>query len=143
MANKTTIASVVGTIIAGPALAGAEASGTLAGLERSIVVYICAGAATLFGSMVTILVWFLKREHSAITGGIKSTGESLHGLKSTMNAMALNVEELSGDLKTDLAQRVKLSDFRESMNTVHDKINRQGKALSYIRAKMGLPLEEE
>lgn len=142
--SKTTASVASGLLLAaGPSLATAEASGAFQGLEHSLVMYVIAGAATLIGGMFTALVWFLKREHAAITGDNKSTKEGIHAIKSGMSALALNLEELSGDVRTELAQRVKISDFSESMNRLHEKVNAHGKALAYVRAKMGLPIEDE
>ena len=134
IAQATAGAAVAG----GPVLAAAEASGALGGTGRPLMVYVLSGGLTLVGSMFAALMWFVKREHASVIGGIAQCQISIHKLHSTTTALQLTVEQHIGELRTEVARRISVEDHSRSTSLLHEKVNALEKRVSFVRGKMGL-----
>jgi hypothetical protein len=99
------------------------------------MVYVLSGALTLVGGMFTVLMWFIKREHASITGGLAKLGESLHKLNNQITAVTLQLTEL----RADGARRISIEDHSRSSAYLHEKVNKLARRVDHMLGKMGLP----
>lgn len=140
----------IAAIASGPLIASAEATGQLELPVKSMVVYVLSGGLTVIGSMFAAILYFLKREHTAITTGIASNNAALGAATKTINdrvgelsdsvaALSLALEQNAGEFRAELAKCVKVSDNAASFNRLHEKVNGLDRSLAYLRAKLGLP----
>lgn len=136
-------------VASGPLVGAAEATGQIDLPIKSIVVYLLAGGLTVISAMFTAILYFLKKEHAAIVGGIDSNAKALdvataairndvHTLRSSLAGVSLALEQNAGEFRAELAKCVKVSDNAASLGRLHEKVNGLDRALAYMRAKMGL-----
>ncbi len=135
-------ASAVTATFAGPVLAAAEATGIMHEASRPFVVYVLSGGLTLVGGMFTILMWFIKREHSSITGGIEGLKKSMQEHHVTVTAMALNVERGFAEMRGEMARRMLIEEHGRSSARVHEKVNKLGRTVAFLTGKLGMPPED-
>lgn len=147
-------------VASGPLIAAAEGTGQIELPLKSIVVYVLAGGLTVISAMFGAIMYFLKKEHAAIVGGISKNEAALsataqrqemaledattairddvHKLRSSIAAVSITLEHNAGEFRAELAKCVKVSDNAASLGRLHEKVNALDRALAYMRAKMGL-----
>ncbi len=135
-------ASAATATFAGPVLAAAEASGVMHEASRPFVVYVLSAGLTLVGGMFTILMWFIKREHSTITGGIDGVKKSVQETNIHVQAMAINVERGFAEMRGEMARRMLIEEHGRSSARIHEKVNKLGRTVAFLTGKLGLPPED-
>lgn len=135
-------ASAATAAFAGPVLAGAEASGIMRDASRPFIVYALSAVLTLVGAMFTVLMWFIKREHSAITGGIDGLKKALQEHNVTVSAMSINIERGFAEMRGEVARRMLIEEHGRSSARVHEKVNKLGRTVAFLTGKLGLPPED-
>lgn len=135
-------ASAATATFAGPLLAGAEATGIMRDASRPFIVYALSAVLTLVGAMFTVLMWFIKREHSAITGGIDGLKKSLQEHSVAVSAMSINIERGFAEMRGEVARRMLIEEHGRSSARVHEKVNKLGRTVAFLTGKLGLPPED-
>lgn len=135
-------ASAATAAFAGPVLAAAEASGVMSNASRPFIVYALSAVLTLVGAMFTVLMWFIKREHTAITGGIDSLKKSLTDHTVTVTAMSINIERGFAEMRGEVSRRMLIEEHGRSSARLHEKLNRLGRTIAFLAGKLGLPPED-
>jgi hypothetical protein len=123
-------------------MAGAEASGVFQDSSRPTMVYFLSAAITIVGAMFTALMWFIKREHESITGGIKGISTAMRDHTAALQTMSLNSERNFAELRGEIAQRLLIKEHGRSSARIHEKVNKLGRTLAFLSGKLGLPPEE-
>lgn len=129
-------------LFAGPVMAGAEASGALHETTRPFMVYLLSAAITIVGAMFTALMWFIKREHESITGGIKSVKVALDNHATQVQALMISTERGFAQLQGEVSKRLLITEHGRSSGALHEKVNRLGRTLAFLSGKLGLPPED-
>jgi hypothetical protein len=129
--------SVVVSAVAGPTLAAAEATGVLHETSRPFMVYVLSGGLTLIGGMFTALMWFIKREHSSITTGLTELSKGMQSHSVSIAAMSISVERGFAEMRGEMARRMLIEEHGKSTSRLHDKVNKIGRTVSYMRGKLG------
>lgn len=135
-------ATAATAMLTGPAMAGAEASGVFQDSSRPTMVYFLSAAITIVGAMFTALMWFIKREHESITGGIKGISNALRDHTHALQTMNVNTERNFAELRGEVAQRLLIKEHGRSSARIHEKVNKLGRTLAFLSGKLGLPPEE-
>lgn len=121
---------------------GAEASGALHDTTRPFMVYILGGALSLVGFMFTALMWFIKREHSSITGSIDKLGVSVATNSTAIAALSIVVERGFAQMQGEVSRRVLIEEHGRSSARIHEKVNKLGRTMAFVTGKLGLPPED-
>jgi hypothetical protein len=136
--------SAAAASLAGPLLMGAEASGVLRDTTRPFMVYILGGALSLTGFMFTALMWFIKREHTTITGGLEKLGNTMQTNSTALSALSLVVERGFAQLQGEVSRRVLIEEHGRSSARIHEKVNKLGRTVAFLTGKLDLsPTDSE
>lgn len=126
-------------VLAGPLMAGAEATGALHETTRPFMVYFLSAAITIVGAMFTALMWFIKREHENITGGIKSVKTALDTHTTQVQALMISTERGFAQLHGEVSKRLLITEHGRSSGALHEKVNKLGRTVAYLTGKLGMP----
>ncbi len=132
-------ATAAAAVFAGPVMAGAEATGALHETTRPFMVYVLSAAITIVGAMFTALMWFIKREHESITGGIKSVKQAVDNHTTTLAAHTISTERSFAELRGEVARRMLIEEHGRSSARLHEKVNKLGRTVAFLTGKLGMP----
>lgn len=135
-------ASAATALFAGPVMAGAEATGVFHEATRPFMVYVLSACITIVGAMFTALMWFIKREHESITGGIKGVSSALREHTQTLQTLAVSTERGFAELRGEVARRMLIEEHGRSAARIHEKMNKLGRTVAFLTGKLGLQAEE-
>lgn len=140
MSTRETLAQVSAATatFAGPTLAAAEATGVLHEASRPFMVYVLSGGLTLVGGMFTVLMWFIKREHAAITGGIDGVRKAVSEQSTSLAALTMTVTSSFAEMRGEIARRVLIEEHGRSSSRIHEKVNKLGRSVAFLTGKLGM-----